>query len=135
MTLIHQAHLLDNFYLGPDSIAVDGTLRHFEVYTLTDYDGQTDYRWATPGSAFTQGGYTSAREAHRAACAVLTTGQEPAAQEPAAEPPLFTISPVPGGFTWTFLSHNGEPLGSAGQTFPTPDAARTAAEEALTNDA
>lgn len=82
MTLLHQAHLLDTFYLGPDTIAShDGTIRHFEVYTLTDYDGRTDYRWASPGVAFANGGYTSAREAHQAACAILTGQNEPEGQD------------------------------------------------------
>lgn len=77
MTLLHQAHLLDKFYLGCDSIgAADGTLRHFEVYTLTSPDGRTDYRWAAEGEAFSNGGYTSAREAHLAACLVLTGQNE-----------------------------------------------------------
>lgn len=82
MSLLHQAHLLDNFYLGPDTIATsNGVLRHFEVYTLTDYDGRTDYRWASPGDTFTNGGYTSAREAHRAACAALTGQNEPEGED------------------------------------------------------
>lgn len=77
MTLIHQSHLLDSHYLGHDAVASrDGTLNTFQVYSLTDHYG-TDYRWIAEGEAFSNGGYTSAREAHRAACLVLTGQNEP----------------------------------------------------------
>lgn len=85
MTLIHQAHLLDSFYLGCDSIANGDAINNFEVYTLTDYDGRTDYRWISEGETFGNGGYASAREAHRAACLILTGQNEPVAEPQDAE--------------------------------------------------